>query len=123
MTDHKLPTFEGRVPDTAAVSFTGGAEGEPPHIEAYVHGQEVAFLVLGAIGDITHGDKGGEKDRHYVRSQKVVVDRVVPLDAEEAARAYAAAKERINADRPREGTLDDVLKTGGGMLLGDEAAE
>lgn len=106
----KLPTFEGRVPDSAAVAFTGGAEGTPPHIDAYHHGQAVAFLVIGEVGDITHGEKGGEKDRRYVRGHKVVVDRVIPLNATEAKRVYNDAIERLTGENPEPSSLDEALR-------------
>lgn len=106
----KLPTFEGLVPDTAAVTFTGGAEGTPPHIDAYAYGHAVAFLVLGEVGDITHGHKGGEKDRRYVRSHKVVVDRVIPLNHDEAQRFHDEVVERFAAEHPRPGSLDDAVR-------------
>lgn len=103
-----LPKFEGRVPDTASVSFTGGQEGQPPHIDAYRHGMAVAFLVIGEVGDVTHGEKGGENDRRYVRGHKVVVEKLVYLDPDEAGRVYNNEMERLASANPAQDSLDDL---------------
>jgi len=81
MPDMQLPLFEGQRVEHLEFALSGKAAGASHNEERPKWGEEMAFLVIGHINKIEHGDT----DAGLLRTEKVKIAEVHELEPGEAA--------------------------------------